>query len=158
MDLPNETIDLVLANLDAPSAVCLALTCHRFYQCVLHTTKCDKLDDICPKDYNKQSPKVLQLYGILPLPHKIPHYRNPFKYSDYARSFKVSQERFNPAYVQLMLCLRQWMAPKYVFCFASESTGYVRNKRGVHKCGACQSERRYLAEHELHVYVERVFK
>ncbi|KPI37478.1 uncharacterized protein AB675_10292 [Cyphellophora attinorum] len=124
MDLPNETIDLILANLDAPSAVCLALTCHRFYQCVLHTTKCARLDDICPKDYNKQSPSILQLYGILPLPHEIPHYRNPFKYSDYARGLNISQERFNPAYVQLMLCVREWMAPKYVFCFASESTGH----------------------------------
>lgn len=146
--LPNEVLDVIVANLDPPSSVCLALTSRRLYHCVLTVTKSDILDDICPKSYYKQSPRSVQLYYV---DRKLPHYRNPLKILEYALEFGISRATFNPAYTQLLLSLRGWMAPSYVFCFANVTPRYVPRKGG-HVCSACQSERRYLAQNDLHKY------
>lgn len=146
--LPNEVIDFIVANLDPPSAACLALTGRRMYHCVLVVTKSATLDDVCPKNYYKQPTRSLQLYYI---DQKLPHYRNPLKVLEYARDFGISRATFNPAYTQLLLSLRGWMAPSYVFCFANKTPRYVP-KKGGHVCSACQSERRYLAHDDLHHY------
>ena len=152
--LPNEILHLIVTSLDAPSAVCLALTSCRLYNCVLTVTKSDRLDDICPKNYYKQSPRTVQIYYF---DSEAPHYRDPFKLLDYAKGFGISSATFDPAYTQLMLNLRGWMAPRYVLCFASAKTRYVPRK-GDHVCSACQSERRYLAAHELHQYTGKLIR
>jgi hypothetical protein len=146
--LPNEVVDVIVAHLDPPSAACLALTCRRMYHCVLTVSKSSTLDDVCPKSYYKQSARSLQLYYV---DQKLPHYRNPLKVLEYARDFGISRSTFNPAYTQLLLSLRGWMAPSYVFCFANKTPRYVP-KKGGHVCSACQSERRYLAQDDLHHY------
>lgn len=146
--LPNEVVDFIVASLDPPSAACLALTCRRMYHCVLTVCKSSTLDDVCPKSYYKQPTRSLQIYYI---DQKLPHYRNPLKVLEYARDFGISRSTFNPAYTQLLLSLRGWMAPGHVFCFANKTPRYVP-KKGGHVCSACQSERRYLAQDDLHHY------
>lgn len=150
--LPNEILDKIIVKLDPPSAVCLALTSHRLYSSVLAYTEVQRLDEICPKSYYQQPSRRLRRYV---LDRSLPHYRNPEKYCEYATGFGISLQYFNPAYVQLLLCLRSFMAPRYVFCFASSTTRYVP-RRGGHVCSACQSERRYLAQKELHDFAARL--
>lgn len=148
-DLPNEILCTIIPLLDPPSAVCLTLTSHRNYEAVIQSTKAVTLDDVCPKNYYKSPNLLLSRYSLDT--RNLPHYRDPFKVFDYADGFGISREFSNPAYVQLMLSLRAWMAPRFVFCFANVTPGYVP-KKGRHVCSACQSERRYLAEHHLHRY------
>jgi hypothetical protein len=150
--LPNELIDQIIRHLDPPSAVCLALSSHRLHYCVVNFTGCRRLDDICPKDYHQLSTPLLQLYY---LNRRLPHYRNVANVIKYADEFGISRRYCNPAYIQLLLCLRGFMAPNYVFCFASATVRYVPRK-GKHVCGACQSERRYLAHKDLHEFCEGI--
>lgn len=152
--LPNEILDVIAARLDPPSAVCLALTSRRLYHVVRTITGAGVLDDICPKSYYKQPTRSLQLYYVDP---KLPHYRDPLKVLEYSMDFGISRATFNPAYAQLLLTLRGWMAPKYVFCFANVTPRYVP-KKGGHVCSACQSERRYLAENDLHHYTAELVR
>jgi hypothetical protein len=147
-DLPTEIIDEIISHLDPPTAVCLALTCHRNYESILAFTRAQTLDQICPKNYYQQPTQHLKLYAI---DRNLPHYRSPEKYLWYANSFGISASRFNPAYIQLLLCLRAHMAPEYVFCFASTTMRYVPYN-GSHRCSACQSERHYLAQKLLHEF------
>ena len=151
--LPEEILDMIIPSFDAPSTVCFALTCRRLYCYTLSEFRCNRLDDICPKDPFAHAPRRLVLYGLGR--YRIPHYRDPFMIFDYAKDLDISRESFNPAYIQLMLCLRSFMAPRYVFCFARRVPGYVRRK-GRHVCPACQKERWYLAQHELHLYALKV--
>jgi hypothetical protein len=66
-ELNHDILTHVISFLDAPSTVCLALTCHQQYDSVLSICRRSKLEDICPKDVGKPPPRVInaQPYNIL---------------------------------------------------------------------------------------------
>ncbi|KAJ9616519.1 hypothetical protein H2200_000238 [Cladophialophora chaetospira] len=65
--LPTELLIQITSYLDAPAAVCFALTCHHIYKVVLLTCKVSRLEDVCPRDVRKFLPEVLakQAYNLL---------------------------------------------------------------------------------------------
>ncbi|KIW70442.1 hypothetical protein PV04_02711 [Phialophora macrospora] len=66
-ELNHDILTHIISFLDAPSLVCLALTCHQQYDTVLSVCRRSKLEDICPRDVGKPPPRVInaQPYNIL---------------------------------------------------------------------------------------------
>ncbi|KIW19316.1 hypothetical protein PV08_03610 [Exophiala spinifera] len=62
--LPAELNSIIVSYLDAPSAVCLALTSRRHYDRVLATCRVDTLREVCPIDVRAMIPKMLQAYNL----------------------------------------------------------------------------------------------
>ena len=67
--LPAEVLVDIVSRLDAPSAVCFALTCHENYNAVLLTCKATRLKEVCPRDVRDPLPEAIeeQAYNTLTL-------------------------------------------------------------------------------------------
>ncbi|ETI20045.1 hypothetical protein G647_09060 [Cladophialophora carrionii CBS 160.54] len=68
-ELNHDILTHIVSFLDAPSAVCLALTCHQNYESILSICRRSLLEDICPRDVGKPLPKIIdaQSYNTLAL-------------------------------------------------------------------------------------------
>ncbi|OCT50152.1 hypothetical protein CLCR_07461 [Cladophialophora carrionii] len=68
-ELHHDILTHIVSFLDAPSAVCLALTCHQNYESILSICRRSQLEDICPRDVGKPLPKIIdaQSYNTLAL-------------------------------------------------------------------------------------------
>src|ERR1700761_8417227 len=67
--LPAEVLVDIVSRLDAPSAVCFALTCHENYNAVLLTCQPPRLKEVCPRDVRDPLPEAIeeQAYNTLTL-------------------------------------------------------------------------------------------
>lgn len=65
--LPLEILIQVVSYLDAPAAVCFALTSSQLYNAVLLAYEVSRLEDVCPRDVRSLLPEALatQAYNIL---------------------------------------------------------------------------------------------
>jgi hypothetical protein len=155
-DFPYEILERIICNVDAPTAVCLALTSRRMYETTLAVTKTSILNEICPRQLHLHPPRMLQLYYVY---KRCPFYRMPLHWIDDAcTNFGIRRSMMNVMYMQLMLNIRSFMGPDWVLCFARQTPTYVPRKARAHCCLACQVERRAWARYDLEKWVNSAVK